>query len=70
MTYYEKINILVSEFFGLLTFEELELIFNEKLIGLPEEETESKIDWMRTEWFEMEWEEAMSIIQQFDKQIN
>ena len=69
MTYYEKINELVAGFFGKLTFEELETIFDTTLFGLSEEETESKLQWMRNEWFEMEWEEIMSIINDFDKEI-
>lgn len=69
MTYYEKINELVAEYFGKLTFEELELIFDTTLFGLSEEETESKLQWMRNEWFEMEWEEVMGIMIDFDKEI-
>lgn len=69
MTYYEKINELVAEYFGKLTFEDLENIFDRKLFGLSEEETESELQWMKNEWFEMEWEEVMSIMLDFDKEI-
>ena len=70
MTYYEQINKLGEDFFGSLTFEEIENIFDIKIIGLSVEQTEQTLATLRDDWFEIEWAEAMSIIQQFDKQIN
>jgi hypothetical protein len=70
MTYYEQINKLGEDFFGNLTFEELENIFDIKLIGLSVEQTEQTLATLRDDWFEMDWKDAMEIIQEFDKEIN
>lgn len=70
MTYYEQINKLGEDFFGSLTFEELENIFDIKLIGLSVEQTEQTLTALRNDWFEMDWKDIMEIMQEFDKEIN
>lgn len=70
MTYYEQINKLGEDFFGNLTFEELENIFDIKLIGLSVEQTEQTLATLRDDWFEMDWKDVMEIMQEFDKEIN
>ena len=70
MTYYEQINKLGEDFFGSLTFEELENIFDIKIIGLSVEQTEQTLATLHDDWFEMDWKDAMEIMQEFDKEIN
>ena len=69
MTHYEEINRLTKAFFGMLTFEELELIFDTKLIGLSISDTELVLKELREEWDELDWNEALSIMQEYDKEI-
>lgn len=70
MTYYEQINKLGEDFFGSLTFEELESIFDVRIIGLSVEQTEQTLATLHDDWFEMDWKDAMEIMQEYDKQIN
>jgi hypothetical protein len=70
MTYYEQINKLADDFFGGLTFEQLENIFGEQLFGLSIEETERKLKSIREDWGECEWNAVLEIMQEFDREIN
>jgi hypothetical protein len=70
MTYYEQINKLADDFFGGLTFEQLENIFGEQLFGLSIEETERTLKSIREDWGECEWNAVLEIMQEFDREIN
>jgi hypothetical protein len=70
MTYYEKINKLKWDFFGSLTFEQLENIFNVQLFGLSIEDTERELKSLRDEWVDCDWNAVVEIMQEYDKEIN
>lgn len=70
MTYYEQMNKLADDFFGGLTFEQLENVFCVELIGKSIEETERTLKAVREEWYECEWSAVLEIMQEYDRQIN
>lgn len=49
-------------FFGTLTFEELESIFNTQLFGLDEDKTQEELDYLTNDWEEMPLREKYKII--------
>lgn len=62
MYYYEKISDIADNFFFSLTFEQLEQIFDIKLIGLSEEQTEANLEQVRELWNALDWNSVMQII--------
>lgn len=60
--YHLEITELAESFFGELTFEQLESIFDVKLIGLEDSEIEATLIKIEEEWRELSWTEVMQII--------
>ncbi len=51
--------------FGLLTFQNLEDIFNVRLFGLDEQETEQTLDELRQEWYAMSESDRIRILNEY-----
>lgn len=60
--YYDKISDIANNFFFQLTFEQIEQIFGVDLIGLSEDETESKLQDVQDLWNSLDWNSVMQII--------
>lgn len=60
--YYDKISDIANNFFFQLTFEQIEQIFGIDLIGLSEDETESKLQEVQELWNSLDWNSVMQII--------
>lgn len=54
-----------KEAFGLLSFDDLESIFDVRLFGLEEEETEKELDSLKEEWYNMKSSERRVILNDF-----
>jgi hypothetical protein len=54
-----------KEAFGLLSFDDLESIFDVRLFGLGEEETEQELDSLKKEWDNMKSSERRVILKDF-----
>lgn len=74
MNYLEQIDEAIHNWFGSLTFEELEKIYfvftetgtgNVKLIGLNEEDTEDLLNDIRDEFYSLSREEQIELINEY-----
>lgn len=62
MNYLEQIDETIHNWFGSLTFEELESIFGVKLFGLNDEYTERELDKLRDSFYALDREEQIEFI--------
>ena len=56
--------------FGLLSFEDLEYIFNVRLFGLSEDDTEKELDDLRKEWNSMSENQRKEILKEYTNYAN